>query len=82
MHVLSKEVQEKSKQLKQDIISYLISCENNTSNFKDMILTLEAERSRIKKTIELINIEGNHKIKANRSNKKNITFQLILNEKN
>jgi archaellum component FlaC len=82
MHVVSKEVQEKSKQLKQDIISYLESCENNISSFKDMILTLKKERARIKRTIESINIEGKCKIKVNRINRKNITFQLILNEKN
>lgn len=82
MHVLSKEVQKKSEQLKEEIVNYLLNCDNNTSNFSDMILILKVERARIRRTIESINIEGKYKIKVNRTNKKNIIFKLMINEKN
>jgi RNA polymerase subunit RPABC4/transcription elongation factor Spt4 len=80
--MLSTEIKKKLKELKEEIVNYLLNCDNNTSNFSDMILILKVERSRIRKTIELINIEGKYKIKVDRTNKKNIIFKLILNEKN
>jgi hypothetical protein len=82
MHVLSKEVQNKCKILQNQIINYLLNCDNNCSTFKDMILFLKVTRTRISRNIELIDIEGKYKIKVDRSNIKSITFQLILNEKN
>lgn len=82
MHIISKEVQKKSEQLKEEIVNYLLNCENNTSNFSDMTLILKVERGRIRRTIESINIEGKYKIKVDRTNKKNIIFKLMINEKN
>jgi hypothetical protein len=65
---------QKSVTIQTKIIEHLL--ENENSSIKELFEKFETNRTRIKRNIELINIDGNYKISIDRTNK-----QYILNIK-